>query len=84
MWAEALALLKEYGAFGLMALMVGFGWLIPRWTHRERVNDLKQQIVKQDKTIETLLAQRDELMEFGRTTVAAFQVLPKANTREPL
>ncbi len=82
MWSEFLPLLREYGPFGLMALMVGLGWLIPRSFHRERIADKDRQIAKQDELIATLLKQRDELMELAHTTVAAFQALPKA--KEPL
>lgn len=82
MWSDLLAVLKDYGAFGLMAVLVSLGWLIPRSFHRERIADKDRQIAKQDELIVLLLKQRDELMELAHTTVAAFQALPKA--KEPL
>lgn len=36
--------LTPYGVLLAFVLMIGFGLLIPRWTHLQRVNDLKEQI----------------------------------------
>lgn len=79
MWLD---LLREYGPFGLMALMVGLGWLIPRSSHRERMADKDRQIATLQASLDRAERQRDELIELARTTVAAFQALPRA--REPL
>jgi len=82
-WPEFLPLLKEYGAFGLMAVMVAFGWLIPRWSHRERVADLKEQLSHRDATITALTLQRDKLQtELSKIALDALAALPKA--KEPL
>jgi hypothetical protein len=78
MWSDLLSVLKEYGAFGLMALMVGLGLLIPRSFHRERIADKDKQIATLQATVERLERQRDELTELARTTVAVVQALPKA------
>lgn len=76
MWSELLPLLREYGAFGLMALMVVWGWLIPRWTHTERMADKDKQIATLQAALERSERQTGELTELARTTVAAFQSLP--------
>lgn len=79
---ELLPFAKDWGPTGLVFAAVMLGWLIPRWTHRERVNDLKEQITVLRSSLERAERQRDELTELARTTVAAFQALPR--TREPL
>jgi hypothetical protein len=81
-WTELLPIARDYGPFGLMALMVILGWLVPRVTHRERMADKDLQIERQDKLIATYAAQNSELMELARTAVAALDALPRA--KEPL
>lgn len=50
------------GAVGLLSvvfLAVMTGWLIPRWTHLERVRDFKETIASQKATI----AERDKQID---------------------
>lgn len=84
MWSELLPFLKDWGPPGLVLAAVVGGWLVPRWFHRERIADKDAQIKTLQAAVERLEHQRDELTELARTTVAAFQVIPRANTREPL
>lgn len=82
MWTEFLPFAKDWGPTGLVFVAVIFGWLIPRSFHRERIADKEQQIAALTSALERTERQRDELTELARTTVAAFQALPR--TREPL
>ncbi len=82
MWSELGPIAMDWGPPGLVMAAVVTGWLVPRWIHRERIKDLKEQIAEKNATIKELLKHHDELMEFAHTTVAAFHALPKA--KEPL
>lgn len=51
--------LAEIGPWGLVTLFavaVGLGWLIPRWTHNERIADYKEQ----NKLLREALKTRDD------------------------
>lgn len=58
--------LRDVGPWGIVAIFVlclGAGWLIPRWTHKERIADLKEQLKEKADTITFLqaaLEKRDE------------------------
>lgn len=58
--------LRDVGPWGIVAIFVlclGFGWIIPRWTHKERIADLKEQLKGKDETIafqRASLEKRDE------------------------
>lgn len=82
MWSELLPLLKDWGPPGLILIALVTGWLVPRWFHKERIGDKDKQIAALTAALERTERQRDELTELARTTVAAFQALPRA--REPL
>lgn len=41
-WAQ----IGPWGIVTIFVLMIGFGLLIPRWSHTQRVNDLKDQIAE--------------------------------------
>jgi hypothetical protein len=58
--------LKDAGPWSLVGIFVLSllgGWLIPRWTHKERIADLKEQLAEHKETITFLqaaLEKRDE------------------------
>lgn len=63
MLGVAISDLTPYGVLLVFVLMVGFGLLIPRRTHNERINDYKEQIA----LLRKILAERDDqlLMSLG-------------------
>lgn len=65
MWESVGSAVAQGGPWGLLALLVVFGWLIPRSTHRDRIADLKDTIATQKATI----AEKDEQIAIllGRT-----------------
>jgi hypothetical protein len=51
--------LRDVGPWGIVAIFVlclGAGWLIPRWSHKERIADLKEQLKEKGETIAFLQA----------------------------
>lgn len=82
-WTELLPAAKDYGPFGLLALMVLLGWLVPLRTHNARVADLKEQLAQKDKTIEMVSGQRDTLQaELTKIAMDVLAAIPRQ--REPL
>lgn len=69
------------GLAGMAVLGVLAGWLIPRWTYRQMIAAKDHQIDRLEKTNEKQAEQLDELLELARTTVAAFDALPKPRER---
>jgi len=66
------ALALQGGPWGIIALVVVSlvrGWLIPRSTHRERIDDYKATIVAKDRTIAELQDQRDILLGKSREPI---------------
>ena len=49
----------NYGGFGILAMGVGLGLFIPRWTHTQRVADKQEQI----EYLRQLLDKREEQLE---------------------
>ena len=51
--------LRDVGPWGIVAIFVlclGAGWLIPRWSHKERIADLKDQLKEKNESITFLQA----------------------------
>ena len=48
--------LTPYGVLLVFVLMVGFGILIPRRTHNDRINDYKEQVA----LLRKIVAERDQ------------------------
>lgn len=85
MWSELLPFAKDWGPPGLILAAIVTGWLVPRWMHRERIADFKDQISTLRASLERAERQRDELIELSRTATAAFQALPRSHrVQEPL
>lgn len=65
--------LTPYGVLLVFVLMVGFGLLIPRRTHNERINDYKEQIVLLHKIVETRDRQLAMALAPGHAAVKALE-----------
>jgi hypothetical protein len=77
-WSELLPIARDYGPFGLMALMVILGWLVPRVTHRERLADKDLQIARLTTALDKAEGQRDRLLGLADVTVGIVRSLPTA------
>lgn len=51
MWTTLLDLAARNGPWAVPCLLVMFGWLIPRWTHRERIADYKAALKASEATV---------------------------------
>lgn len=62
---------------GAVVWMIFTGRLIPGQTHQRIVADKDERIAKLESAYDKVAAQRDEMMELARTTVAIVQALPR-------
>lgn len=60
----------DFGGWGVLALFVGLGFLIPRWTHNQRVADKDAQITY----LREIVAKREEQLS---TALSANEVVLK-------
>ena len=70
--------LTPYGVLLVFVLMVGFGILIPRRTHNDRVKDLKDQIALLQKIVETRDRQLAMALAPGHAAVKALEDIKEA------
>lgn len=69
MWESLAPLALQGGPWALVSMFVLSvlrGWLIPRWTHLERVGDLKDAIAKLERTVDEREHQIDLLLGHAR------------------
>lgn len=62
---------------GAVVWMILKGSLVPGRTHDKIVADKDERITKLEAAYDKVAAQRDEMMELARTTVAIVQALPR-------
>lgn len=74
--------LKDYGLPAFITLLVVFGWLIPRWTHRQMMAQMREAWQMEIKRADLYATQLTFLVEAAKTMLAILESLPK--TREPL
>jgi hypothetical protein len=70
-------ILKDAGPWVTLAAMVAFGWLIPRWSHKERINDHKERI----KYLETALDHERQINDIQNGQLGKLLVLAEAGNK---
>jgi prefoldin subunit 5 len=83
--------LKDVGPWGIIAIFVvslGYGWIIPRWSHKERIADLKEQLKEKSETIVFLQAALDkrddqmaDLIQSSQVAVTALEAIRREAVR---
>lgn len=64
-----LAQVMEYGPTGAVVIAVLLGWLVPRWTHTQRMADKDATIALLKETLDKRDAQVEKLIEGQETTI---------------
>lgn len=65
--------LTPYGVLLLFVLMVGFGLLIPRWMHNQRIADYKEQIALLQESLRKRDQQFDKALDNNALVVKALE-----------
>lgn len=77
-----------WGIVGIFVLLLGAGWLIPRWSHKERIADIKERLKEKDAMIVFLQealrkrdAQVDQLADNNQVAVNALEAIRREAVR---
>lgn len=67
-----------WGLVTIFVLLIAFGFLIPRWTHKERIHDkereitlLRASLAKRDEQVDRLIEQHDKTLRLLEDIKAA-------------
>lgn len=76
-----LATIGPYGLVTLFCIALGLGWVIPRWTHIQRINDYKETIIYLRATLEKRDQQFEKALENNALVVQALEGIRREAAR---